>query len=96
MLKHVVCFKMDSEENVTKAAEILRSMEGKVPALRGLEVGTDVLKSARSYDVYLCVLLDDENALEDYQRDSYHCDVVKKFMHAHSAASVAVDFKTEA
>lgn len=95
MLKHVVCFKLDGAENAIKAVEILRSMEGKVPMLRGIEVGLDVLRSARSYDVYLSVLLDNKAALEEYQRDPYHCDVVKAFMHAHTVASVAVDFFVE-
>ncbi|MBQ9081546.1 MAG: Dabb family protein [Clostridia bacterium] len=95
MLKHVVCFKMDSEESAKQAVEVLKSMQGNVPVLRGMEVGLDVLKSARSYDVYLGVLLDDKAALDAYQKDPYHCDPVKVFMHAHMLSSVAVDFEIE-
>ena len=95
MLKHVVCFKMQDKESAKEAVNVLKSMQGKVPMLQGIEVGLDILKSARSYDVYLGVLLKDKAALDAYQKDAYHCDVVKTFMHAHTVSSVAVDFIVE-
>ena len=95
MLKHVVCFKMQDEASAQEAVNVLKSMQGKVPMLQGIEVGLDILKSARSYDVYLGVLLKDKAALDAYQKDAYHCDVVKTFMHAHTVSSIAVDFIVE-
>lgn len=94
MIKHIVCFKLreNSAEECRKAADILKSMDGRVDLLRGIEVGVDFLHSQRSYDVILQVLLDDEKALEDYQNDEYHCSVVKKHMHAVAEASVAIDY----
>lgn len=94
MIKHIVCFKLkdNSKENVEKTAEILRSMEGRVDLIRDIEVGVDFLHSERSYDIILQVTLDDENALEQYQNDEYHCSVVKKHMHAVRESSVAVDY----
>lgn len=94
MIKHIVCFKLkdNSKENVDKTAEILMSMKGKVDLIRDIEVGVDFLHSERSYDIILQVTLDDEKALEDYQNDPYHCNVVKKHMHAVREASVAVDY----
>ena len=95
MIKHIVCFKLkdNSEEEVKKAADILLSMQGNVPLLRGIEVGCDFLHSPRSYDIILQVLLDDEKALDDYQNDEYHCNVVKKHMHSVAESSVAIDCK---
>jgi hypothetical protein len=95
MIKHIVCFKLsdNSTENCQKAKEVLLSMQGNVPLLRGIEVGVDFLHSARSYDVILQVLLDDAAALDAYQNDPYHCDVVKKHMHAVCASSVAIDYE---
>lgn len=95
MIKHTVCFKLkdNSPEECNKAAQILRSMEGNVELLRGIEVGVDFLHSPRSYDIILQVLLDDEKALEEYQKDEYHCSVVKKHMHSVTESSVAIDFK---
>jgi len=95
MIKHIVLFKLKdkSPANVDETVKVLRSMEGKVPMLRGIEVGKDFLHSGRSFDVALIVKLDDEKALEAYQNDSYHCDVVKKHMHAVREDSVAIDFE---
>ena len=94
MIKHIVCFKLkdNSLENCEKAKEVLLSMNGNVPQLRGIEVGIDFLHSERSYDLILQVLLDDAEALAAYQNDPYHCSVVKKHMHAVRSASVAVDY----
>ncbi|MBQ8670806.1 MAG: Dabb family protein [Oscillospiraceae bacterium] len=94
MIKHIVCFKLkdNSPENCQKAKEVLLSMQGNVPLLRGIEVGVDFLHSARSYDVILQVMLDDAAALGAYQNDLYHCDVVKKHMHAVCETSVAIDY----
>lgn len=95
MIKHTVCFKLkdNSPEECNKAAQILRSMDGNVELLRGIEVGVDFLHSPRSYDIILQVMLDDEKALEEYQKDEYHCSVVKKHMHSVAESSVAIDFK---
>ena len=95
MIKHIVCFKLaePSEEACLKCKEVLMSMVGNVPTIRDIEVGIDVLRSQRSYDVYLAVTVDNRDALDEYQRDEYHCGVVKKHMHAVTASSVAVDFE---
>ena len=93
MIKHVICFKLKQGESAEKAKEVLMSMEGNVPMLRGIEVGIDALHSPRSYDVILNVLLDDMDALTAYQKDAYHCDVVKTHMHAVVETSVAVDYE---
>lgn len=94
MVKHIVCFKLaePTPELLEQTKDILLSMDGKVDLLRGIEVGVDFLKSERSYDIILQVLLEDEKALEAYQQDAYHCNVVKKHMHAVSVSSVAVDY----
>ncbi|HOB64537.1 MAG: Dabb family protein [Clostridiales bacterium] len=94
MVRHIVLFKLKdkSEENINKTAEVLLSMKGKVPQIRGIEVGRDFLHSERSYDIGLTVTLDDAKALDDYQNDPYHCEVVKKHMHAVRESSVAIDY----
>ena len=48
MIKHIVCFKLNDGESPEKAKEVLLSMQGNVPMLRGIEVGVDKLHSARS------------------------------------------------
>ena len=94
MIKHIVCFKLkdNSEAECQKAAEVLRSMDGNVDLIKSIEVGTDFLHSGRSYDVILQVVLEDAKALEEYQKDPYHCDVVKEHMHRVTETSVAIDY----
>ncbi len=93
MIKHVVCFKLNEGESPEKAKEVLLSMQGNVPMLKSIEVGVDKLHSPRSYDVILSVVLDDMQALADYQQDAYHVTVVKKHMHSVTKSSVSVDFE---
>ena len=92
MIKHIVCFKLKDFSDAEEAKRVLLSMQGNVPLLRGIEVHVDQLRSQRSYDVMLEVLLDDFAALDAYQNDPYHVDVVKKYMHAVRQASIAMDF----
>ncbi len=94
MIKHIVCFKLkdNSKEECEKTAQILMSMKGNVPLLKDIEVGVDFLHSQRSFDIILQVTLENEKALEDYQNDEYHCNVVKKHMHSVMEKSVAVDY----
>lgn len=93
MIKHIVCFKLKEGESPNKAKEVLLSMKGNVPTLIDIEVGVDVLHSQRSYDVYLAVTLESLEKLNEYQQDEYHCNVVKKHMHAVALSSVAIDFE---
>ncbi len=95
MIKHIVCFKLknNSAEQCEKAAAVLMSMRDKVSFLRGIEVGTDFLHSPRSYDIILQVILDDKNSLDAYQKDEYHCSVVKKHMHSVAESSVSIDYE---
>ena len=93
MVKHIVCFKLKEGESIDKAIEVLKSMEGKVPTAKKIEVGKDFLQSARSFDIILMVDLVDRNALDEYQADKYHCDVVKKHMHAVVEKSLAIDYE---
>lgn len=95
MIKHIVCFKLkdNSLEECEKAANILKSMDGNVPLLRSIEVGVDFLHSPRSYDIILQVTLDDAKALDEYQKNEYHCSVVKKHMHSVAETSIAIDYE---
>jgi hypothetical protein len=95
MIKHIVCFKLkdNSDEECRKAADILLSMDGNVPLLRGIEVGCDFLHSPRSYDIILQVTLDSADDLDAYQNDEYHCSVVKAHMHQVAESSVAIDYE---
>lgn len=94
MIKHVLCIKLQnpSEENIDKTTRLLLSMRENVPCVRDIEVGADFLHSERSFDIYLGVVLDSREALDEYQKDTYHVEVVKRHVHSVAEKSVAVDF----
>lgn len=95
MIKHVVCFKLkdNCQAEKDKAKSVLLSMQGNVSLLKGIEVGTDFLGSARSYDVILITTFSTKADLDAYQCNEYHCQVVKTYMHAHVETSVAIDYE---
>lgn len=97
MIKHIVCFKLkdNSLENCQKAKDVLMSMKGNVTLLKDIHVGIDFLHSERSYDIILETLFDSKADLDAYQNDPYHCDVVKKHMHAVRSASIAIDYEID-
>ncbi len=94
MIIHVVLFKLKdrSPEAVEKVAEALRGLEGAVPVIRSLEVGVDVLRSARSFDVSLTVRFDSLADLEEYQNHPEHVKVAGYIATVREAAAV-VDYE---
>ena len=97
MIKHIVCFKLKNptEELCNKTKEILLSMKGNVPMLIHVNVGIDFLHSERSYDIILETYFETKEDLDNYQNDPYHCNVVKKHMHAVRESSVAIDYEID-
>ena len=93
MVKHIVCFKLNQGEDINKAKEVLLSMKGNVPLLKGLKVNVDELRTSRSFDIILETLFDSFEDLDHYQKDEYHCNVVKTHMHAVCEKSVALDYQ---
>ncbi len=97
MIKHIVCFKLkdNSLEFCKKTKDILLSMKGNVPMLVDIQVGIDFLHSPRSYDIILETYFKSKEDLEAYQKDPYHCSVVKTHMHASQEASIAIDYELD-
>ena len=97
MVKHIVCFKIKEEykNRIEEAKKTLLSMKDKVPTVLDIKVGIDLLHSERSYDIILEVYLESMEKLAEYQKDEYHCSVVKPLMHEIRCASVAVDYEVE-
>lgn len=92
MLTHVVCFKFDDLQVAEEVKERLLSMAGKIPSLRNIEAGVDVLRSPRSYDVALITRFDDLAGLEAYAIHPVHLEVVE-FIKPRSRGAVSVDFQ---
>ena len=94
MLTHIVLFKLQepTDANADALCTRLRSLEGKVPSLRGLEAGKDVIRSERSFDVALITRFDDLDGLEAYQIHPDHQQVLAYVRRVVSEAR-AVDFE---
>ncbi len=96
MITHVVLFKLKdrSTQSVEKARAVLLGLKGKIPVLRYLDVGTDVLHSERSYDIALITKFDSMDDLQVYQVHPVHLEVAKYIMAAKESA-IAVDFESK-
>lgn len=94
MFTHIVFFKLSepSEENVKRVKEILDGMKGKIPVLKYLEVGADVLHTERSYDIALITRFDSLEDMQQYQVHPYHVNEVLANLRPMLKGSVAVDF----
>lgn len=95
MVKHIVMFKLvdKSDENMQKAVNALRGMEGKIESLKFIEVGVDFLKSNRSYDIVLTTHFEDKAGLQNYADHPVHSPV-KTLMGSICSGSVVVDYET--
>lgn len=94
MIKHIVFFKLkdSSSESVIRTANVLRNMEGKIPQLVSLEVGVDVIRSERSYDIALITEVQSLEDLQAYQVHPVHQEVIQH-MNEFKESSIAVDYE---
>lgn len=95
MLTHVVLFKLKdrSPESIETTRKVLANMEGKIPVLKSIEVGTDVLHSGRSYDIALITKFDSLEDLNTYDNHPVH-EEVKAHMRQAVDVSASVDFES--
>jgi len=94
MITHVVLFKMKqrTEESISQTKQILADLEGKIPQLLSIEVGTDVMHSSRSYDVALITRFHTLEDLAIYNAHPVH-QKVSDYLKTHCEVSVSVDYE---
>ncbi len=95
MLTHVVLFKLNERtpEQAQSLREVLLSMTGKIPQIKHMEVGVNIVPSERAYDVALYQHFDSLHDLQEYQAHPNHQDVLKYIL-AVTAARVSVDYES--
>ncbi len=95
MITHIVFFRLKefSPEKAAEARAMLLSMDGKVEMLRHLEVGVDLVRSERSYDLALVTKFDSMADLDAYQVHPHHAGEVIPYMRANCSSIVAVDYE---
>jgi hypothetical protein len=96
MITHIVFFKLTdpSQVNTQAAQEMLLSMLGKIPQLQHLEVGIDLVRSDRSYDLALVTRFATISDLKAYQVHPYHAEIVVPFVKRVATSSIAVDYES--
>jgi hypothetical protein len=94
MLMHIVLFKLKNRrpEEVVKAREKLLSLSGRVPQLRSLEVGEDIIHAERSYDLALLATFDSLSDMQAYQVHPNHIEV-GEYMRGIYETIVSVDYE---
>lgn len=96
MFIHVVFFKLKerSQENMEKVKNILMRVEGNVPTLNTIKVGTDVVGSQRSYDVALIATFNSRQDMDAYQVHPVHVNEVQANLKPLVSSSASVDFNS--
>ena len=96
MITHIVFFKLSepTQENIAAIRDKLLSMTGKIPELRHLEVGIDVIRSERSYDLALLTRFDSLADLQAYQVHPLHAGVVLPYVRSVCSSIAAVDYQS--
>ncbi|UUM12043.1 Dabb family protein [Clostridiaceae bacterium HFYG-1003] len=92
MFTHVVMMNVKDRQDIPRLAEILRSMEGRIPELRDIEVGINEVESDRNFDVILITRFDSREEMEAYQICDYHQNQVLAHIRPLLAKSAAADF----
>lgn len=93
MLTHIVFFKLRDRAEVTKAKDALLSLTGKIPTLRQIEVGIDILHSERSYDLALTTKFDSLEGMQQYQTHPEHIKVAE-YLATIRESSLTVDYES--
>ncbi|WP_297417674.1 Dabb family protein [Clostridium sp.] len=94
MFTHIVLFKLKepTEENLKFVKETLLSMNGNVKELKQLEVGVDVIKSDRSYDIGIITRFENKEDYLAYDINEFHVEKVKKVIGSYMEGSKTLDF----
>ncbi len=95
MFTHIVLFKLkdSSAESVAATRAHLERMRLAIETLRELEIGVDVTRSGRSYDLALITRFDDRAGFELYREHAAHQPVIAH-LHEAAASAVAVAFES--
>lgn len=95
MFTHIVFFKFNEPklQNAEEGKKLLLAMEGKIPQLKELEVGVDLLHTGRSYDLALITRFDNQEDMDIYQVHPYHVNEVLAKLKPMLEGSAAVDFE---
>jgi hypothetical protein len=79
MLVHIVMFQFKEENKAANLAHVkglLEALPEKIETLKSMEVGIDISRSERSFDLVLVSSFEDQEGLNVYAVHPAHLDVV--------------------
>lgn len=94
MLVHIVMFQFKEENrasNMARVKTMLEALPEKIDTLKSLEVGIDISRSERSFDMVLVSMFEDQEGLDVYAPHPAHQEVVKVIKEV-TALSKVVDY----
>lgn len=80
MLVHIVMFgfkEENKEANMAQVKALLEALAQKIESLKSMEVGMDISRSERSFDLVLTSTFEDQEGLNAYAVHPAHLDVVR-------------------
>ena len=94
MFTHIVLFKAKepTNENLKFLEKTFLSMNGNIKELKQLEVGIDVIRSDRSYDIAIITRFDSKEDYLAYDVNEFHVEKVKKVIGPYIEVSKTIDF----
>ena len=92
MFTHVIMMKMKDKADIQPVAELLRSMEGRIPEIRAIEVGINEIEADRNFDLILITRFDSREDMDAYQVCDYHQHQVLDKIRPLMAKTVAGDY----
>ncbi len=92
MIVHLVMWKFKSGAPLKEIKSRLEGMKGKIDFVLDLEVGVDILRSERSWDMSLMVKFSTKKELETYGTHPEHLPVAA-FIGEWKTAGAAVDYE---
>jgi hypothetical protein len=94
MITHIVLFKLKDRrpEEIAKGRKKLMELAGRIPQLRSFEVGADIVRSERAFDLALLATFDSLADLQAYQVHPHHVQV-GNHMRGLAETIVSVDYE---
>ena len=96
MLQHYVLIKYTkgtSDEHIAEFCGRMRALRTTISAIQHLEIGRDILRDARSWDLILIMRFASREALRGYQQHPEHVRVIE-FNQPFVADVASVDFES--
>ena len=91
MLTHVVLFRFADLAVAAECRDRMLAMKGRIPPLLDIEVGVDIVRSDRSFDLALITRHEDLDGMQAYQVHPVHQELLR-WVKPRVKQAVAVDF----